>query len=85
MATVPTATLSTQDTTIAQPTVTDQVAGFDVVPFLRMSKEEMDDLLLSNGYNKKKQENKVKVFREQERGNLPSTLPIRLLRKFRAR
>ena len=45
MATVPTATLSTQDTTIAQPTVTDQVAGFDVVPFLRMSKEEMDDLL----------------------------------------
>jgi len=45
MAIVPTTTLSTQDTTIAQPDVTEQMTGFDVVPFLRMSKEEMDDLL----------------------------------------
>ena len=45
MATVPATRLSTQATTIAQPTVTEQMTGFDVVPFLRMSKEEMDDLL----------------------------------------
>jgi hypothetical protein len=45
MAIVPTTTLPTQDTTIAQPDVTEQMTGFDVVPFLRMSKEEMDDLL----------------------------------------
>lgn len=45
MATVPATTLSTQATTIAQPDVTEQVTGLDVVPFLRMSKEEMDDLL----------------------------------------
>lgn len=45
MAIVSTTTLPTQDTTIAQPDVTEQMTGFDVVPFLRMSKEEMDDLL----------------------------------------
>jgi len=45
MATVPATTLPTQATTIAQPDVTDQMTGLDVVPFLRMSKEEMDDLL----------------------------------------
>ena len=45
MATVPATTLSTQATTIAQPDVTEQMTGLDVVPFLRMSKEEMDDLL----------------------------------------
>ena len=45
MATVPATTLSTKAMTIAQPDVTEQMTGFDVVPFLRMSKEEMDDLL----------------------------------------
>ena len=39
MATVPATTLSTQATTIAQPGVTEQTAGLDVVPFIRMSKE----------------------------------------------
>jgi len=38
-------TLSTQDTTIIEPTVTEQITGFDAVPFIRMSKEEMDDQL----------------------------------------
>ena len=54
MAIVPTTTLPTQDTTIAQPDVTEQMTGFDVVPFLRMSKEEMDDLLFEQRLQQEK-------------------------------
>ena len=43
MATVPATRIPAQGPTM--PDVTEQVTGSDVVPFMRMSKEEMDDIL----------------------------------------
>ena len=65
MATVPATTLSTQATTIAQPDVAEQVTGSDVVPFIRMSKEEMDDILF---------EQRLQQEQAREEGkNIPGT------------